>query len=211
MKKFVWLVLSCLMVVSLILVSCGGGEETDGTTPTNGTTPSDQPQYGGTITIRAAMDFTCCDSFANKMMTGGPVINYVYEQLLKFDWSRGPAGTGEFTNNAVASPEAQLGGELVESVEKPSPEVWILHVRQGVHYQDTGTEAGDLIGGREMTADDVAWAYERNVHSPDGAIQVLQPRCAAAFEIEKTGPWEVTFTTPVQPITAQWWVIEGGG
>ncbi|UCC17363.1 MAG: ABC transporter substrate-binding protein [Dehalococcoidales bacterium] len=209
MKKIVWLVVSCLMVLSLVMVSCGGEEDTNGTKP-DGTT-SDEPQYGGTITVREGVDPQCCDSFANKMMMGSLVLWWSHEQLLKFDWARGPAGTGEFTNLAVASPEAQMGGELVESVEKPDPETWILKIRQGVHYQDTGTEAGDLVGGREMTADDVAWVYERNVHSPDGAIQVLQPRCAAAFTIEKTGPWEITFTTPVQPITAQWWVIEGGG
>jgi peptide/nickel transport system substrate-binding protein len=209
-KRILWMLMSCLMVLSLVVVSCGGDEDTNGTTKPDGTS-SDEPQYGGTITIRDGVDPTCCDSFANKMMSGGPVILYVYEQLLSFDWSRGPAGTGEFTNNAVASPEAQMAGELVESVEKPDPETWILTIRQGVHYQDTGTEAGDLVGGREMTADDIVWAFERNVHSPDGAIQVLQPRVAAAFEIEKTGPWEVTFTTAVQPITAQWWVIEGGG
>jgi len=232
MKKIVWVVVSCLMTLSLIIASCGGGEETGGTVKEEGTgqtvtvgaeeeegaareeeveAPSDQPQYGGSLVVRDLSDPLCCDSFANKMMTGGLVLWWSYEQLLKFDWARGPAGTGEFTNLAVASPEAQMGGELVESVEKPSPEVWVLNIRQGVHYQDTGTEAGDLVGGREMTADDVVYAYERNVHSPTGAIQVLQPRCAAAFTIEKTGPWQVTFTTPVQPITAQWWVIEGGG
>jgi peptide/nickel transport system substrate-binding protein len=187
--------------------------ETDtGTTDDDETTvSSDDFQYGGTITIREGMEPRCCDSFATKMMNGGLVIGYAAEQLVKFDWTRGPAGTGEFTNLAVGSPEAQMYGELVESVEKPDPETWILKIREGVHYQDTGTEAGDLVGGRQMTADDVAVVYERNVHHPDGAIQVLQPRVAAAFSIEKTGPWEVTFTTEVQPITAQWWVIEGGG
>ncbi|UCC16600.1 MAG: hypothetical protein JSU58_09565, partial [Dehalococcoidales bacterium] len=228
MKKMMWILVSCLMVLSLILASCGTTETTGGveedegddkaiitetetdTGPTDGgdgvQPSSDEPQYGGSITIRGISEPTCCDSFANKMMTGGPVILYVYEQLLAFDWERGPAGTGEFTNLAVGSPEAQMYGELVERVEKPDPETWILTIRQGVHYQDTGTEAGNLVGGREMTAEDVAWAYERNVHSPDGAIQVLQPRVAAAFEIKQTGPWEVTFKTPVQPITAQWWV-----
>jgi len=208
-KKVIWVVVSCLMVLSLIMASCGPAEE-EGVVEEE-EEASGKPQYGGTLTVRDVSDPLCCDSFANKMMTGGLVLWWSYEQLLKFDWSRGPAGTGEFTNNAVASPEAQMGGELAESVVKPSPEVWILNIRQGVHYQDTGTEAGDLVGGREMTADDVAWAYERNVHSPDGAIQVLQPRCAEAFKVEKTGDWQVTFTTPVQPITAQWWVIEGGG
>ena len=206
-KKIIWVVVSCFMVLSLVMASCGPAEEEEEEV----VVPSGKPQYGGTLTIREFSDPLCCDSFANKMMSGNLVLWYAYEQLLKFDWARGPAGTGEFTNLAVSSPEAQMGGELVESVEKPSPEVWILNIRKGVHFQDTGTEAGDLVGGREMTADDVVWAYERNVHSPDGAIQVLQPRCAAAFTIEKTGPWQVTFTTPVQPITAQWWVIEGGG
>ncbi len=221
------------MAVSLVIMSCET-EKAEGTVTEEGTgqvvtiggeeekepveikpeevkAETDKPQYGGTITIREITDPLCCDSAVNKMMTGGAVLWYAYEQLLKFDWARGPAGTGEFTNLAVSSPEAQMGGELVESVEKPSPEVWILNIRQGVLYQDTGTEAGKLVGSREMTADDVAWAFERNVHHPDSAIQVLQPRCAAAFVIEKTGPWQVTFTTPVQPITAQWWVIEGGG
>ena len=156
MKKIIWCVISFLMVVSLVLASCAPGEDT-GTVEEEAT--SGKPQYGGTLTIRETTDPLCCDSFANKMMTGGAVLWYAYEQLLKFDWERGPAGTGEFTNNAVASPEAQMGGELAESVEKPSPEVWILNIRKGVHYQDTGNEAGDLVGGREMTADDVVWAY----------------------------------------------------
>jgi peptide/nickel transport system substrate-binding protein len=229
-KKIVWIVVSCLMVLSLVIASCAPKQEAKTETVGQATVvtaggeeaaveeeeaeaivPSDKPQYGGTLTIRELSDPLCCDSFSSKMMVGGLVLWWAYEQLLKFDWTRGPAGTGEFTNNAVSSPESQMGGELVESVEKPSPDVWVLNIRKGVHYQDTGTEAGRLVGGREMTADDVVWAYERNVHSPTGAIQVLQPRCAAAFKVEKTGPWQVTFTTPVQPITAQWWVIEGGG
>ena len=62
-----------------------------------------------------------------------------------------------------------------------------------------------------MTADDVVATYERNIHGPNSAMGVLQPRVAAAMTIEKTGPWQVTMNTPVQPVTAQWWVIEGGG
>ena len=84
MKKIVWLAISCIMVVSLAMASCGGDEDADGTTTPGGPT-SDEPQYGGTIIIRDGVEPNCCDSFANKMMTGGPVILYVYEQLLAFD------------------------------------------------------------------------------------------------------------------------------
>ena len=205
-KKTIWVVVSCLMVLSLVMASCGPAEEEE-----EGVVDEAGPQYGGTITLRDPMDPSCCDSFVNRWMTASLVMWYSYEQILDFDWTRGPAGTGEFDNRAVSSPDAMMGTTLVESVEKPSPEVWILKIRQGMHWYPVDSEAGRLMGGREVTADDIVWAYERAVHSPDGGIQVLQPRVAAAFKIEKTGPWEVTFTTPVQPITAQWWVIEGGG
>ena len=71
MKKIVWLVVSCLMALSLILVSCGGDEGTGGTT----TGGSDEPQYGGTITTRELSDPLCCDSFGDKMMSYGGVTN----------------------------------------------------------------------------------------------------------------------------------------
>ncbi len=225
MKKKVPLFLSLSAVAAILLISCGGGtpktttqSTTTSTQPRTTTQPvvtttpvSQKPKYGGSITVRELTDPLCCDSAANMMMTNSLGLNYIYEQLLKFDWTRGPAGTGEYTNRAYTSPEAQMGPELVEKVEKPSPEVWILHIRQGVHYQQTGTEAGKLVNGREMTTDDVVKSYERLIHGPNAAIKVLQPRVAAAMKIEKTGPWEITMTTPVQPVTAQWWVIEGGG
>jgi peptide/nickel transport system substrate-binding protein len=223
----VFLFFGILTSLALLLVSCGPSQSTTTTAPktqtvqptsatTTTTAPkttavSDKPKYGGSLTVREVTDPLCCDSAANMMMTNTLGLNYVYEQLLKFDWAKGPAGTGEYSNKAYTSPESQMGPELVESVEKPSPEVWILNIRKGVHYQKTDTEAGRLVNGREMTADDVVKAYERLVHGPNAAIKVLQPRVAAAFVIEKTGPWQVKFTTPVQPVTAQWWVIEGGG
>jgi len=228
-KKIIWVVVSCLMVLSLVMASCGPAEEeaevevgeeevevgegvvTEEEEEEAVVAGPEVPQYGGTITVRDFMDPSCCDSFANRIMSGALVMWYTYEQILDFDWARGPAGTGEFDNRAVSSPDAMMGPTLVESVEKPSPEVWILNIRQGMHWQPVDSEAGRLMNSREVTADDIVWAYERAVHSPDGAIQVLQPRVAEAFKIEKTGPWQVTFTTPVQPITAQWWVIEGGG
>ena len=224
-KKSVLLFFGILTSITLLTISCGTStpsttkpQQTTAvtttaatTTPPKTTAASTKPQYGGTMTVRELTDPLCCDSASNMMMTNTLGLNYVYEQLLKFDWSKGPAGTGEYSNKAYTSPESQMGPELVESVEKPSPDVWILNIRKGVHYQMTGTEAGKLVNGREMTADDIVKAYERLIHGPNAAIKVLQPRVAAAMTVEKTGPWQVTMKTPVQPVTAQWWVIEGGG
>ncbi len=222
MRKLIVPFFCVLVAATLILPSCGGGAATTTATTSSitttqqqttvaTTTTSNKPKYGGSISVRELSDPLCCDSAANMMMTNNLGLNYIYEQLLKFDWSRGPAGTGEYSNHAYTSPESQMGPELIERVEKPTPEKWILHVRQGVHYQQTPFDAGKLVNGREMTADDIVKSYERLLHGPNAAIKVLQPRVAAAMTVEKTGPWEVTMMTPVQPVTGQWWVIEGGG
>lgn len=225
MRKFGVLLCSSLVATVMLLVSCGSEPAT--TTPAQTTTtrpptstttapPTTTPdtgklKYGGSITIRELTDPTCCDSAANRLMSGALILWYSHEQLLKFDWAKGQAGTGEYSTLAVASPEAMMGGEIAESVELPNPNTWVLNIRQNVHYQMTGFEAGKLVNGRLMTADDVVWAYERNIKGPNTALSVLQPRLASTMDVKKTGPWQVTITAPVQPITAQWWVIEGGG
>ena len=121
-KKIVWLVVSCMMAISLVVASCGPAttgeeeeeeeeedEEEEEEEEEEVVAPSGEPQYGGTITVRTNTDPSCCDSFANRIMSGALVLWYTYEQLLNFDWTRGPAGTGEFGNRAVSSPEAMMG------------------------------------------------------------------------------------------------------
>ncbi len=73
-KKVVWLMVSCLMAISLVMASCGpaaeeeeeeeevviGEEEEE---EEEETLPSpDKPKYGGTITYRSVMDPTNFDS-----------------------------------------------------------------------------------------------------------------------------------------------------
>ena len=45
----------------------------------------------------------------------------------------------------------------------PEPDTLIFHIRQGVHWAlDPDSEASRLVGGREMTAEDVAHSTVRN-------------------------------------------------
>jgi len=101
---------------------------------------------------------------------------------------------------------------LAESFTMPEPEVIVLKVRQGIHYAlNTRSEASRLVGGREMTADD--WVKNMNmfINHPRAWLRTAQPVVAAETKVEKTGPWEVTFTCKKDPLQAWFWLAFGGG
>ena len=245
-----WVVVSCLMALALVLVSCGGTEtettvgpgvevdggdggdsgdagdgddddvhddgddhDEDGAVDEEAVVDPTKPRYGGTITIRSNTDPSCCDSAAGHMMAGELILGYTHEQILDFNWVRGnaPGGTGEFDIRAVSSPEGYMGPQLAESVEITAPGVWVFQIRDNMHWQPVDNPGGDIMGARLVTMDDIISSYDRMVYGEGSAMQRLQPRVANAMVFEQTGPWELTVRTPVQPITAQWWVLEGGG
>jgi peptide/nickel transport system substrate-binding protein len=175
---------------------------------------AEQPKFGGTVTYRLAGDPTNFDSASQA--TGGALVGTVYEQFMGSDWLRGPAGSG-VTNYAAGggSIEDSYGPQIAESWEMPEIGVWLLQIRQGVHWQPVDSEAGRLMGGRELTADDIVSGFERLFNrdgkSPNSWILRGQPRVAESATIEKTGPWEVTIRTPVETMTAFTWIIQGAG
>ncbi len=137
----------------------------------------------------------------------------VYEQFMGNDWTKGAAGTGEVDFAAgIRGLEDQMLPILAESWDMPDPSTWILNIRQGVHWQPLDSEAGRFMGGREMTADDVVNSWNWQIkESPNAWIQLAEPEVAKTSSIEKTGPWQVTITTPTSYLTAWGWVIQGAG
>ncbi|MEE8413303.1 MAG: ABC transporter substrate-binding protein, partial [Dehalococcoidales bacterium] len=89
--------------------------------------------------------------------------------------------------------------------------VWVMQVRQGVHWQLVDSPAGRLVGGRELTADDIVTNFNRLITAPDAWIVHGQPQVATTASIEKTGPWEVTIRTPSDYLTAFSWLVQGSG
>jgi peptide/nickel transport system substrate-binding protein len=164
------------------------------------------PKYGGTLTIPITTTINAKDFWTSASAQ-------VYEQFMGADWTRGTAGSGvtDFAAGTMAL-EDSMGPILAESWTMPEPGVWKLNIRQGVRWQQTGTEAGRLLAGREMTADDVVdsfnWQIKEQLKS---WIHVGQGPVAKAATIEKTGPWEVTIKTPVDFLTSWTWIIQGAG
>src|SRR3990170_3438911 len=230
-KKIVWLVVSSLMVLSLLMAACGPAATTT-TPPTTTpptttppiTTPTTQeptqivpvppsaevPKYGGTRTVTLNTDPTIFDSGEGN--GGSALAGTVYEKYINSDWTRGPAGSGvtDFAAGANSLEDSE-GPELATSFETLDGITWKFQIRQGVHWQLVNSDAGRLMNGREMTTDDVVSSWNRLAKSPRAWANVSQPAVMKAATVEKTGPWEVTVKTPVDPITAFSWVTGGAG
>jgi peptide/nickel transport system substrate-binding protein len=84
------------------------------------------------------------------------------QSLISGDWSRGPAGTGEFEFcKAMYGSWDSCSGVLAESWEVTEPGTIIFHIRKGIKYAlDPSSAASRLVGGRELNAYDVATSLE---------------------------------------------------
>jgi peptide/nickel transport system substrate-binding protein len=225
-RRFVSLFLVCCVTAALLLNSCAtqtaqtttSPPATTTTAPTTSTTlppakttpAAEVPKYGGTITTIPDAAITNFDTCLNR--AGTATNTYVNQQLLQLDWTRGPAGSG-VTNfvSGGSSVEDHQGPALAAGWKMPEPGVWVLQIRQGVRWQKVNSDAGRIMNGREMTADDVVYSFKRQVESPESWLMASQPVVARAATFEKTAPWEVTVKTPVDPWTSFLWLVHGAG
>ncbi len=90
-----------------------------------------------------------------------------------------------------------------------------MNIRKGVHWQPVDSEAGRLMAGRELTADDIVYVFNyllnKDGNTPNSWIVRGQPKVTASATIEKTGPMQVTIRTPEEIMTAFVWIIQGAG
>jgi peptide/nickel transport system substrate-binding protein len=144
-RKVIWLLVSCLMLFSLILTSCGGedGEKTL-------TEKEKSPQYGDTFTYRATRDPSTFDNYRNI----GDVLKLYFETLCTPDFAV-DREVWDFTVMFV--PLEYTRGMLAESWETSADmKTYTFNIRKGVHFQDK-----EPVNGREMTAYDVEYSWHR--------------------------------------------------
>ena len=98
MKKIIWVVVSCVMALSLVLASCGEAEEEE---EEEVTPPGEeeevtegQPIYGGTITTAMNSDYMGYDPTKLIAIYVGHM-QFTSNELLQGDWTKGPQGTHE--------------------------------------------------------------------------------------------------------------------
>jgi peptide/nickel transport system substrate-binding protein len=191
-KKIVWIIVSCLMVLSLVIASCGqkeGGEVQE----------KEKPEYGGMITLSQVADpnFNLLGFFATAPQ------HLAHQSIWDGDWAKGPAGGygenivdwGDSTNvpdlntGFIAESWSFKVNEDAQTVDT------VIKVRDNVYFAQPDTEAGRLAGGRKMTTDDVLWCLDQYINNPESDNYTGFPMCIGIHPV-KTGPNEITITHP---------------
>ena len=83
------------------------------------------------------------------------LISGVNETLAWGDWALAREEVA-FKNNYVPLPAFTAG--LMESWSQPDPVTYVVKVRQGVRWHNKAP-----VNGRELTADDIVYNYQRNL------------------------------------------------
>jgi peptide/nickel transport system substrate-binding protein len=216
-RQIMCLPFAYLISMAFLITSCGSSTVTTTVSKTTVPTVKDQTtatqadvtQYGGTLTFISVLDVGIFDGIATGQALG-PVAQLVNEGYLEEDWTRGPAGTGEFNwvPNVSTTPDTCMN-MLAKSWEIPEPGTVVYQVRRGVHWAlNPKSEASRLMNGREVTADDWIASFDYKMN-PFSYMKAYVPQLFGTASWEKTGPWEVTLKTPADLLVGWNWLAKG--
>lgn len=194
-KRLLTLFLALSML--LALTACGGGGEQD-SPPPNGTTPGDEnaapaesaengaPQYGGNLTVFFQEFYNDYDPSVADMR------NYClwFEPLFSVKWDM-ENGAEVLTSEYMTM--EWMDGQIADSYTFESGDLTIK-IRNDVYFQDK-----EPYNGRQLTAEDVKWSYDRLLGTGSGydTPYVCDNNWASLLymveSIEVTGDYEVVF------------------
>jgi len=171
MKKFIWLVVSLLMVVSLVLASCGPAvtEEEEAVAEEEEEVVTEGPKYGGKLTLSFTFDPGAFDELTSP--SAGKTENanvHALDTLCMPDRLRGPERTNEFTGMARGlPPDVSLKvGFLAKSWEIISDDVMRFHMRPELLNGEILWHDKPPANGRAMTVDDIIYNLKRLYELP---------------------------------------------
>ena len=109
-----------------------------------------KPQYGGALTLRIDRDITNFDAYYQQTTA---ISAAWLEKLFTDNWTISPT---VFAYALDYRPNDYVAGQLVSTWEFTDPKTFVMHIRQGIHWQNIPP-----ANGREFTASDVVWNYDR--------------------------------------------------
>jgi peptide/nickel transport system substrate-binding protein len=210
MRNRVLLMFGIMSSIALLTLSCGSGSPATtvpGTTtvkptittavpPTTTSAPaSEKPKYGGILNLYQAGDVLGFDEGyqAAFFVTTN---HLTHDEPLTGDWAKGPAGTNEYSwfSNANYS-WASKTGSVAESYEIPAAGRIIFHIRRGIRFGlNPDSAASKLVGGRELTGDDVAYTINRMLTLQGSYWRTAAPTFTAGAKVTVVDKWTVEVT-----------------
>jgi peptide/nickel transport system substrate-binding protein len=192
-------VISTLLAAAFVLASCGTTPDTTTKPATTTAAPtttlarttaapitaaSDKPKYGGTITVWRNGDILGFDEAFNPVWI--VVTNHLTnDELLTGDWAKGPAGSNTYSwlSNGNYAWNSK-GGSVAETWKIIEPGHMVFNLRKGIKFGlNANSEASRLVGGRELTADDVAYSANRQLNEPTSYWKTAAPQWSASVKV----------------------------
>jgi peptide/nickel transport system substrate-binding protein len=228
-RKVIWAMLSFIMALSLVLSACAK-EATPtptattpkptaltptattsapiATAPAPTTTQANwwdkfgEPKYGGTLTVRVDQVHTASIEPLDWM-------GRKFQSWL--DWFTSPGwllDRNEWAFKSNYIPTEYCTGLLAERWEQTDPTTVTVYIRKGVHWQDKPP-----VNGREFTADDVVYNYDRMLGTGSGFTQPDPVSSGSLTTIERvvaTDKYTVQFKLKEPSAFAMSQVLTGG-
>ncbi len=208
-------VVAVSLLLAMLAAACGKTAEptktTTATQPTGTTTKpaatttappvdTDKPKYGGILNLRATTDPNSFDEAFAPPWWSWPC-HLTGDEMLNGDWTQGAAGgygsnKWTWTLDGIYNWSSKVGS-ICESWEVVKPYHWVFQVRKGVRFSlDTSNEASKLVNGREVTAADVAYSYNRLCTAPSSYIFIAHPYFTKNLSIKALDKYTVELIVP---------------
>lgn len=205
-RKTVWLILSCLIVVALVLVSCRPvAKEEGGKTVVGKVVEKEEkvvekekkevvsvkegPVYGGTLTFAIPTPPLHFDPYFGLDEPSYTAQSYYLEEIGVGDWA---ANREKCPFQSTYCPLECARGLLAESWETPDLLTIVFHIRKGVRWQNKPP-----LNGRELTAKDIEYSWHRMLALGSGFTKpcpyIDKPKWAAIESITATDKYTVVF------------------
>ncbi len=126
----------------------------------------EKPQYGGSITDLMRAGLTVWDPMAGPHVSHTTAV--LYDPIWQMDWTRGQSGTGETLFTDVKPSWPHMTGGVIEHWEFLDGTSMKIRIRRGIHFWNKEdvvrpNEQLESAYGREVDAEDVAFAFNLNV------------------------------------------------
>jgi len=148
----------------------------------------EKPKYGGVHIVALGSDIQGFDEVYSGWGSAACItLQLTNDELITGDFTKSAAGTGEASWVANEFFEHLSVGLVAESWEVPDDETVIFHIRKGIHWHDKPP-----VNGRELTADDVVFSWDRFLNNPNSfGYGLYTPEVREANEVYAPDKWTV--------------------